>query len=101
MGIFDEDFIRTDLVATPHEIAWYINAEGCEMSEAGLISVGGAPKPLIYDTEIDGFAMIPIDDYSDYISYATEDSICFFAYDTDDDDYEKYTSAALYTVKRR
>ena len=97
MGIFDKEFNRME-IASNKRGTWCIDAEECKISEAGLISVD-APKPLIYDKDNECFAVIPIDDYSDYRSYATEDSICFFGYA--DDDYGKYTSAALYTVKRR
>lgn len=99
IGIYDEDFNRVEIAATKKG-TWTLSAgEGCMMSETGLISAGRAPKPLIYDMRTESFAIIPIDDYSDYLSYAEDDGICFLGYDTDDD--LNYISAALYTVKRR
>lgn len=98
IGIFGEDYKRIDLGFTPIDAGWYINARDCSVSGDGLISVCGAAKPLIYDAQTKSFAVI-FSGYSHYFSYASGDSICFFLYNMDEN--FNYSSAALYTVKRR
>lgn len=93
-GIFDKDFNRVWIAHTKKD-TWAIQIS--DISTSGLISMG-APKPMIYDINEECFAVISIDDYEYYISFAEDDSVCFFAYEYDSD--YNYLSAALYTVNR-
>ena len=96
VGFFDENYNQTEIASTKKG-TWYFYVYSCEISESGLVYFD-APAPLIYDKKTDSFAVIPIDDYTYCYHYATKDGICIFIFSYADDEY---TSAALYTVKRR
>lgn len=94
VGIFDENYEQREL-ASPQKGTFYMYVS--DVTETGLVYLN-APKPLVYDTKLDSFALIPIDGNKYWVSHSTEDSVRFFVYEYEND---KYTSAALYTVKRR
>ena len=97
VGIFDENYEQQEL-ASPQKGTFYMYMSG--VNETGLVYLH-ATSPLVYDTQSDSFALIPIDgtDHTNYWNMdSTEDSIRFFVYEYEDDEY---TSATVYSVKRR
>ena len=97
VGIFDENYEQQEIASTQRG-TFYMYM--CAVTETGLVYLH-ATLPLVYDTQSDSFALIPIDgaDYTNYWNMdSTEDSIHFFVYEYED---SAYTSAVVYTVKRR
>lgn len=94
VGIIDENYEQREL-ASPQKGTFYMYMGS--VTETGLVYLT-APSPLIYDTQLDSFALIPIDGKDYWNLPSTEDSVRFFVFEYEDD---MYTSAALYTVKRR